>query len=83
MDMIILKNENNCDFRFEFLDLIEYDGKQYVILLPADLDENEVVILHYEETDSSDESNYVSIDDEFILNEVFNRFKEKFKDEFT
>ena len=68
------------------LNLVELDGEEYVILLPADEneeDEGEVVILKVEDTESEDEESYVSVDDEDTLNKVFEIFKEKFKDEFN
>lgn len=42
----------------------------------------EVVILKVEST-SEDEESYVSVEDEEVLNNVFEIFKEKFKDEFN
>ena len=46
-------------------------------------DEGQVVILKVEDMDEeSDEESYVSVDDETILNQVFEIFKEKFKDDF-
>ena len=86
--VIILKDEEGKDVRFEFLDLIEYEGENYVILLPADEIENEeadeVVILKEEAIPGNDEEeSYVSVDDETTLNKVFEIFKDKFKDEFN
>lgn len=81
-NIIILNDEEGKEVKFEFLDLIEYEGEEYVILLPADEDSDEVVILKVEDTDSDEEESYVSVDDENVLNEVFEIFKEKFKDEF-
>lgn len=82
---IILNDENGEEVPFEFLDLIEYDGEEYVVLLPKDEsdDAGEVVILKVDETDSEDEEAYTSVDDEETLQAVFNIFKEKFKDEFN
>ena len=87
-NIIVLNDENGEEVKFEFLDLIELDGEEYVVLLPADEAENEddageVVILKVEDTDSEEEETYVSVDDEEILNKVFEMFKEKFKDEFN
>ena len=68
---------------FEFLDLIVYDNQEYVVLLPAGDDGgDEVVILRLEEVDDETEA-YNSVEDEDILNAVFEIFKEKFKDEFN
>ena len=82
-NIIVLNDEDGKEVKFEFLDLIEYENEEYVILLPVDEDEDseQVVILKVEDTDSEEES-YVSVDDEEVLSAVFEIFKEKFKDEF-
>lgn len=81
---IILNDEYGNEVNFEFLDLIEYSGKEFVVLLPCDDSDEaaEVVILKVEDIDSDEES-YVSVDDENVLNAVFEIFKDKFKDEFN
>ena len=86
-NIIVLNDENGNEVQFEFLDLIELDNEEYVVLLPVtaegEEEEGEVVILKVEDTDEdSDEESYVSIDDEDTLNKVFEIFKEKFKDDF-
>ena len=87
-NIIILNDEDGNEVKFEFLDLIELDEEEYVVLLPVteegEEEEGEVVILKVEDTDdeNADEESYVSIEDEDILNRVFEIFKEKFKDDF-
>ena len=85
-NIIVLNDENGEEVPFEFLDLIELDGEEYVVLLPVEEDEEEageVVILKVEDTESEEEESYVSVEDEEVLNKVFDMFKEKFKDEFN
>ena len=83
-NIIVLNDENGDEVEFEFLDVIEYEGEEYVVLLPTDSEEEgEVVILKVEDTDSEEEESYVSVEDEEILTKVFEMFKEKFKDEFN
>lgn len=85
-NIIVLNDENGEEVPFEFLDLIELEGEEYVVLLPVEDDEEdsgEVVILKVEDTDSEEEESYVSVEDENVLNRVFEMFKEKFKDEFN
>ena len=87
-NVVILNDEDGNEVKFEFLDLIELDDEEYVVLLPVAEDgeeeEGEVAILKVEDNDdeNSDEESYVSIEDEEILNKVFEMFKEKFKDDF-
>lgn len=85
-NIIILNDENGEEVPFEFLDVVEFEGEEYVVLLPVEEDEEdsgEVVILKIEDTESEEEESYVSVDDEYTLNQVFELFKEKFKDEFN
>ena len=87
-NILVLNDEEGNEVEFEFLDLIEYEGEEYVILLPVEDEEEaeepgEVVILKLEDTENEDEESYVSVEDEDILNAVFEKFKEKFKDDFN
>ncbi len=88
-NIITLKDEESGeDVNFEFLDLIEYQGHSYVILLPVsnDLEEegDEVLILKDDGlAEDGENENYTSIDDQATLDEVYAIFKEKFKDEFN
>ncbi len=87
-NIIVLNDEQGNEVQFEFLDLVELDDEEYVVLLPVseegEEDEGEVVILKLEDTDEdTDEESYVGVDDEEILNKVFAIFKEKYKDEFN
>ena len=87
-NIMILNDEDGNEVQFEFLDSVELDDEEYVVLLPVteegEEDEGEVVILKLEDTDEeSDEESYVGVEDEEILNKVFAIFKEKYKDEFN
>lgn len=83
-NIITLNDEEGNEVEFEFLDLIEYDGEEYVVLLPVEETEDagEVVILQVEDIDSEEES-YISVEDDDVLKKVFEIFKDKFKDEFN
>ena len=86
-NIVVLNDEDGNEVKFEFLDLIELDDEEYVVLLPMaeeGEEDGEVVILKLEDNDdeNSEEESYVSVDDEDVLNRVFEIFKEKFKDDF-
>ena len=80
--ILTLTDENGNDQNFEYLDVIEYQGKEYLILMPAEEEETHIVILEIEPVDEENE-NYLSIDDEDLLNTVYGLFKEKYKDILT
>ncbi|MBR3949284.1 MAG: DUF1292 domain-containing protein [Oscillospiraceae bacterium] len=79
VSILTLTDENGQDVNFEYLDCIDYEGTEYLVLLPEEEDANELVILAVEPVDEENE-NYLAVEDEATLNAVFAIFKEKFKD---
>ena len=73
--ILTLTDENGVETDFEYLDCIPYE-------LPADEAATDVVILEVEPVDEETE-NYISVQDEAILNAVYDIFKEKYKDVLT
>ena len=73
--LITLEDENGQEVEFEFLDVIEFEGTEYIVLIE---NEDEVVILQINQIDEDTEE-YVSIDDEDTLNKVFELFKKKYE----
>ena len=66
----------------ELLDSVDYEGVEYLILLPPEEEASEVVILEVEPHADGTE-NYLTVDNEDVLNAVFGIFKERFADFFT
>ena len=82
-NFITLTDDEGVEEEFEIIDIVEYEGEDYAVLLPAEDEENEeVVILKIEEMDE-EYDNYVNVEDEETLMAVFEIFKEKYKDEFN
>ena len=77
--ILTLTDENGVETQFEYMDCIEYEGKEYLVLLPMDEEDDEIVILEVEPVDEENE-NYLAVDDEAVLMAVYEIFKEKFKD---
>ena len=81
-NILTLTDENGADVDFEYLDCIEYEGKEYLVLIPAEEDANEIVILEVEPVDEENE-NYLAVEDEAVLSAVYAIFKDRFKDVLT
>ena len=81
-NILMLTDENGQDVEFEYLDCIEYNGKEYLVLMPADENSSEIVILEVEPVDEENE-NYLSVSDEKILDAVYDIFKDRYKDVLT
>ena len=79
---LVLTDENGEDITFEYLDCIEYEGNEYLVLLPAEEEANEIVILQIEPVDEENE-NYLAVENEDVLDAVYDIFKERYKDVLT
>jgi uncharacterized protein YrzB (UPF0473 family) len=84
VEILVLTDEEGNEEEFEYLTIIPYQDKEYIILLPVNgEDDGEVVILQIEPIPGNDEEeNYVDVEDEATLEAVFNLFKEWYADEF-
>lgn len=78
--LITLEDEEGNEVEFEFLDVIEYEGEEFIVLIENDEDADEVVILKINVIDDETEE-YVSIDDEELLDKIFDIFKKKYDGE--
>ncbi len=81
-NIVVLTDEDGNDVEFEFLDIVQVDDKEYVILLPVEeMEKGEVVIFRIE--GEGEEESYIGLDDEAEAEKVFQAFKEKAKDDFN
>lgn len=82
-DIVVLVDEDGQEVEFEHLDTIEMNGNEYVVLLPLAGDEvaeaDEVIILKIERS-AEGEDNFITVDDEEELNEVFEEFQDRMDD---
>ena len=80
--LITLTDDNGVETTFEYLDCIEYQGKEYLVMIPAEEDANEIVILEIQPVDEENE-NYLAVEDEAILEAVYNIFKDRYQEVLT
>lgn len=77
-DYIVIEDEDGNEFELEVVMTLEQNGAVYVLLLPADMDEEDpdfgyIILRRVEE---NDEVLYDSVDDDQELVEVYNAFME-------
>lgn len=82
VSILTLTDENGQDVDFEYLDCLVYQGKEYLVLAPAEDESGEIVILEVQPVDEENE-NYLAVEDEAVLDAVYDIFKEKYKDILT
>ena len=82
VSILTLTDENGQDVDFEYLDCLVHQGKEYLVLAPAEDESGEIVILEVQPVDEENE-NYLAVEDEAVLDAVYDIFKEKYKDILT
>ena len=75
--ILTLTDENGEELNFEYLDCIELNGTEYLVLMPEE--SNEIVILEVQPVDEENE-NYVAVESEDTLDAVYQIFKDRYKD---
>ena len=82
-DYVLIEDEDGNEFELEHLDTFQFEGKTYMVFLPADMDENEEdfgYIFLVPKMEKGEEI-LVSIDDEDEEDRVYNRYMEMVFDE--
>ena len=80
-NVVLFTDDHGNEVEFEFLDLIEYDGDQFAVLLPTEENADEVLIMRLVPDEDGNEV-YEAADDD-VVSAVFDLFKEKYKDDFN
>ena len=73
--IVTLTDDEGTEVDFLLLDVVEYDGRDFLVLLPMEDEEDEednVLIL--EAIRNGEEETYVGVEDEDVLNAVFELF---------
>lgn len=78
---ITLTDENGNEIDFLLLDVFEYEGADYMVLMPltdedGEEDEEELFFLRAEKTDEGEV--YSSIEDEALLNAIADAYEKEF-----
>lgn len=81
-EYITLIDDNGEEVSFELLDIVEYKECSFGVLLPFDEEDDGVVILELIPTDDPEYDDFVSIEDDALLNEVFEEFKKNYQGEY-
>ena len=76
---ITIEDDEGNEIELEVLDTLEYQGVDYVLFLPADMDEDDpdygYVILRIVELDGMEQ--FEDVEDRDLLQEVYERFMEQ------
>lgn len=79
---ITLTDDEGNDISFEIIGTVDYEGHLYAVMIPFDDEDDEVVILEIIPTENPDEPEFLSVDDDDLLGEIFEEFKKNYDGEY-
>ena len=75
---ITIEDDEGNEFELEHLNTLQFEGEEYMVFLPADMDEDDpdygFIILRVEEVDG--EEQFASVDDEDKLQRIYDYYME-------
>ena len=72
---ITLTGEDGEEITFDYLDCLTYQDTEYLVLMPTDTEETQIVILEIQPVDEENET-YLPVEDEAVLDAVYGLFKD-------
>ena len=78
---ITLTDDDGNEVSFEVIGEVEYQERYFAVLLPFDEDDDGVVILEIMPSDDEN-GEFLSVDDDKLLYEVFEKFKSEYDGEY-
>ena len=75
---ITLTDDEGNDISFEIIDTVQYDERLFVVLIPFDDEDDGVVILEIIPAEEPEYDDFVTVDDEQLLDAVFEKFRKNY-----
>ena len=79
---ITLTDDDGNEVSFEIIDTVQYDERLFAVLIPFEDEDDEVVILEIMPGEEPESDEFVSVDDDELLNNVFEKFKAEYDGEY-
>ena len=78
-DVVLLTDDTGEDIPFEIIDTLELDGSTYALLAPLDEDDDDGVLV-FQIIENDEGVQYESVDDEHLMQRVFDVFRSSDED---
>lgn len=79
---ITLTDDDGNEVSFEVIGEVEYQERYFAVMIPFDEEDDGVVILEIMPSDDEEMGEFLSIEDEELLQAVFEKFKSEYKGEY-
>lgn len=75
--VIVLSDDVGNEMEIEYIDSTDFEGERYALFMPLENDDNEVIIMKYDNV-SKDYDSFIPVEDKRILEGVYEKLREKY-----
>ena len=76
--VVVLTDEVGNEMEIEYIDSTDFEGKKYALFLPLENDDDEVIIMQYDNV-SADFDSFIPVNDMHILEGVYEKLRKKYE----
>ena len=75
--VIVLTDDVGNEIELEYIDSADFEGKRYALFLPLENDDDEVIIMQYDNV-STDFDSFIPVEDRRVLEGVYETLRKKY-----
>ncbi|MBR0414483.1 MAG: DUF1292 domain-containing protein [Clostridia bacterium] len=75
--VIVLSDDLGNETEIEYIDSVSFEGKEYALFMPLENDDDEVIIMQYDNV-SQDYDSFIPVSDRRILEGVYETLRQKY-----
>lgn len=75
--VIVLTDDLGNEIELEYIDSADFEGKRYALFLPLENDDDEVLIMQYDNV-SADYDSFIPVEDMRVLEGVYETLRQKY-----
>ena len=79
---VTLTDDDGNEVSFELLGIVEHKERSFAVLLPFDEEDDGIVILELVPSEDPEYDDFVSVDDDTLLEEVYEVFKSEYEGDY-
>lgn len=76
--VIVLNDDLGNEIEIEYIDSAEFEGKRYALFLPLENDDDELIIMQYDNVSAQYDS-FIPVSDNRILEGVYETLRKKYE----
>ena len=75
--VIVLCDDGGNETEIEYIDSVEFEGKRYALFMPLENDDDEVIIMQYDNV-SKDYDSFIPVNERRVLEGVYETLRKKY-----